>query len=201
MIKIMLDGDITEVPKSNFNTFEDFFNIINKELDKNKRVIVQIKINNELMKDGKQFTFFKKDCTNINSVDIETKEKEKIINENLISFKEQCDVIINNIDKAVENYRVGDEKKSHTYFSNIIEGVRWFNHGLEIIISFLRIDFKDFKINGITIYDRVEELSTIIDSLSQSQNSKDWIMLADQLEFELKPQIESWKENIYQLNK
>lgn len=201
MIKLILDGDATEIPKNNFNTFEDFFNIISKELEENKRVIVQIKINNELMIDGKQFTFFKDDCTNIDLVDIETKEREKVINENLIGFKEQCDIIMDNIDKAVENYRTGNEKESHAYFSNIIEGIRWFNHGLEIIISFLRLDFKDFKINDRTIYDRVEELSSIIDSLSQSQESGDWIMLADQLEFELKPQIESWKENIHQLNK
>ena len=201
MIKLVLDGDTNEITKSNFNTFEDFFKIINKELEKNERVIVQIKINNEIMSDGKQFSFFKDDCTNIDSVYIETKERAKIINDNLLGFKEQCDVIISNIDNAVESYRVGNEKESHQYFSNIIEGIRWFNYGLEVIISFLRVDFKDFKINDITIYDRVEELSQIIDSLSQSQDSGDWIMLADQLEFELKPQIESWKKNINQLNK
>lgn len=200
MLKFTLDNEVTEIPKENFSSFEEFYKIISEELEDSKRVIFQIKINEEVMQNGKQFEFFEKDFTNIDFIEIITKEKDTVIKENIEGFKEQCNLILSNISKSVEAFRTGKEVESQNHFVNIIEGIRWFNYALELLVSFLRIDAKIFKIKDKTINESVENLSSIINSISESQESEDWIMLADQLEYELKPEIEFWKNNIDKIN-
>ena len=199
MLSLTIDGTTSTVPKENFRTFKDFFNALSEELEKENRVIVSISLNNKQMSNGQQFDYFEKDISDINQVNINTSEKGKLVDDHIEGILEHIEKLRENIEKAAELFRIGDEIESHKYFAAVIEGVRWFNYSLELIFSFLQLKIKEVKLKGVLIADIIEDISEVIDSLDDSQQNQDWIMVADQLEYELLPLIEKWKEILPQL--
>ena len=194
MLSLTIDGTTSTVPKENFQTFKDFFDALSEELKKENRVIVSISLNNKEMKNGKQFDYFEKDISEIDKVKIDTSEKGELVDNHVEGILEHVEKLQGNIEKAAELFRIGDEIESHKYFAAVIEGIRWFNYSLELIFSFLQIEIKEVKLKDILIIDIIEDVSEVIDALDNSQQNQDWIMVADQLEYELLPLIEKWKE-------
>ena len=199
MLSLTIDGTTSTVPKENFQTFKDFFDALSEELKKENRVIVSISLNDEKMTNGQHFDHFEKNISDINKVKIETSERGQLVDDNVEGILEHVEKLQGNIGKAAELFRIGDEVESHKYFAAVIEGIRWFNYSLELVFSFLQIDIKKAKLNDVPIIDMVDDVSEVIDALDSSQQNQDWIMVADQLEYELLPLIEKWKGILPQL--
>ncbi len=196
MLNLTIDGKTTTIPQENFSTFEDFFGMLMEELKKEKRALLEIKINNQLMEEGNQFEYFKEDISKINSVELITSSVNDFLEENIKGIEDHLDMLIANINKTIELYRINDEFESHKYFAAVLEGIRWFNYSLSLIAAFVSKNFSEISINGETVAEKLENISNVVDSLADSQETQDWIMLADQLEYELLPKITELRKHV-----
>lgn len=194
MIKLTIDSSTSEIPKSNFATFRNFFDTLSKGIKDEKRVISTISINEELMVDGKHLELLDNSISTIDSVNIVTVERLKLIEDNIEGIDDHIDKLSDNISICAEKFRQGDEVEANNYFAAVIEGIRWFNYSIDLMVSFLQIDPEKIVYEGKHLKDYINEITPIVVSLGDSQESNDWIMLADQLEYELFPQIKKWKK-------
>ena len=65
---------------------------------------------------------------------------------------------------------------------------------LEESKNILRLDFQNIKNSGKSIDEKVRTLEMLFDKMMDAQKEKDWILLADLLEFELPPLLNEWGE-------
>lgn len=200
-ISITIDKTTQEIPKENFSTFKDLYEILNSELTKEKRVISKIIINNEVMSEGKQFDFFDTSIQKIYSVEIETVLKEDMVREHIFVLREQIEKIVDNCNKSILFFREGNEIESNRYFSAVIEGLRWFNYAIDLIVSFNKIDIYIEKSGNKTLKEIMDSFSSIINNIAEYQENQDWIMIADVLEYELVPALKEWNGIIEIFNK
>ncbi len=192
MIKLTIDGSTSEIPKLNFTTFKDFYDSLSEGIKNEKRVISTISINNELMKDGKHLDMLDNSISSIDSINIVTVERLKLIEDNIEGVDDHIKKLIGNIETCSDNFRQGNEIEGNNYFAAVIEGIRWFNYSIDLMISFLQIDPDKIIFEEKQLKTYIDEITPVIISLSESQESQDWIMLADQLEYELLPQMHNW---------
>ena len=194
MILLTIDGSTSEIPKSNFATFKDFFDTLSDGIKDEKRVISTISINNELMVDGKHLELLDNSISTIDLINIVTVERLKLIEDNIEGVDDHIDKLSGNIETCSEKFRQGDEIEANNYFAAVVEGIRWFNYSIDLMISFLQIDPEKIIFEGKQLKVYIDGITPVVDSLGDSQEKQDWIMLADQLEYELLPQIKDWKK-------
>jgi len=194
MILLTIDSSTSEIPKKNFTTFKDFFDTLSDGIKNEKRVISTISINNELMKDGKHLELLENSISTIDSINIVTVERLKLIEDNIEGVDDHINKLSENIDICAERFRQGNEIEANNYFAAVVEGIRWFNYSIDLMISFLQIDSEKIMFEGKKLKSYIDGITPVVDSIADSQEKQDWIMLADQLEYELLPQIKNWKK-------
>lgn len=194
MLQFTLDGETQPIPERNFDTFGDFYDVLSEELKKENRVIIKVYVDNQEMEHGKQYTYFEDKLSKFSDIKVETQDRNSVLKDNIEAIDEHIDKMVENIEKASELFRQGDMIESQNYFAAVIEGIRWFNYSLDLIFSFLRVDPAAAKVGDIEIENKINKISEIIATMADTQEKSDWVLLADQLEFELKPEILSWKE-------
>jgi hypothetical protein len=104
--------------------------------------------------------------------------------ETLQSVKEYMVNLINGIEKAVEYFQIGEEKKGCDLISPIADGIQWMSEALLLT--------KDIHHQDIELVAMNEKLKEIVEALEND----DFILIGDLFEYELKPIIEDIQRNI-----
>ncbi|APC41170.1 hypothetical protein [Clostridium estertheticum] len=104
--------------------------------------------------------------------------------EALKSVKEYMVNLINGIERAVEYFQAGEERKACELISPITEGIQWMSEALMLT--------KNIHHQDITLQDMNEKLKEIVEAFE----NEDFILIADLFEYELKPILEDIQKNI-----
>ena len=128
--------------------------------------------------------------------DIETLEMEVstlsgIIDKNIENADAYLMRLIPGIEKSVELFRTGNEQEANQFFINIIDGMDWFSQVLDMIFAAKEIS-SDTAINGKSVQDRRARLIDFTQQMVDANKNKDWVLLADLLEYEILPYYKEW---------
>jgi len=192
MIILTIDGITEQIETVNFKTFRNLFDILTAEMNTEGRTVTEIIVNGNTLLDNDLFETLDKPIAFLHSLSIRSVTKNQLIEDQLNGLTDHIGKLIINTGKSADNFRIGDEIESHKYFAAILEGLRWFNYSIDLILAFLKIDAHKEIIGNELISQRLTEISDIVSSLANSQDNSDWIMLADQLEYELVPALQKW---------
>ncbi len=192
MITLTIDGITEQIETENFKTFRNLFDILTTEMSNEGRAITEIIVNGNTLLNNDLFETLDKPIAFLHSLVIGSVTRSKLIEDQLNGLTDHIGTLIINIGKSADNFRIGDETESHKYFAAVLEGLRWFNYSVDLILAFLKIDPHKERIGNELIAQRLAEISDIVSSLADSQDNSDWIMLADQLEYELAPTLQKW---------
>ena len=97
--------------------------------------------------------------------------------------------------KTTDEIRWGNSAGGFNNFSEYLKGLATFVQIMEKISEFLKIDYNNLVYGGKSIQSYFSELEKILSSVLSTQVEQDYVLLADIVEFELKPNIDIW-ENI-----
>lgn len=196
MINLTIDGISEQINTENFRTFRNLFDILTGEMSNEGRAVTEVTINGTALLNNDLYEHLDKPITFVHTLAIKSVTKTQLIEEQLGGLSDHIATMIVNIGKAADRFRVGDDIESQKYFAAVLEGLRWFNYSIDLILAFLKIDSHKEKIGNESISQRIAEVSEIVSSLADSQDNGDWIMLADQLEYELVPSLQKWLKTI-----
>jgi len=196
MINLTIDGISEQINTENFRTFRNLFDILTGEMSNEGRAVTEVTINGTTLLNNDLYEQLDKPITFVHTLSIKSVTKTQLIEEQLGGLSDHIATMIVNIGKAADSFRVGDDIESQKYFAAVLEGLRWFNYSIDLILAFLKIDSHKEKIGNELISQRIAEVSEIVSSLADSQDNGDWIMLADQLEYELVPSLQKWLKTI-----
>ena len=129
----------------------------------------------------------------IKTLEIEVSTLSGIIDKNIENANTYLTRLIPGIEKAVELFRTGSEQEANQFFINIIDGMDWFSQVLDMILAAKEISL-DTVISGKSIQDRQASLVDFTQQMVDANKNKDWVLLADLLEYEILPYYKEWSD-------
>jgi hypothetical protein len=93
------------------------------------------------------------------------------------------------IAKAFRQTEVDD---AHRRLAELGEGIRAMTSMLALGADRLSVALDSLQWNGRTVPDQLTELVRLLESLAQAQTSRDWLTVADILEYDLEPTLATW---------
>ena len=131
--------------------------------------------------------------TEIETLEMEVSTLSIIIDQNVDNADDYLIRLIPGIEKAVELFRTGNEQEANQFFINIIDGMDWFSQVLDMILAAKEISL-DTVIGGKSIQDRQSSLVDFTQQMVDANKNKDWVLLADLLEYEILPYYKEWSD-------
>ena len=131
--------------------------------------------------------------TEIETLEMEVSTLSIIIDQNVDNADDYLIRLIPGIEKAVALFRTGNEQEANQFFINIIDGMDWFSAVLDMILAAKEISL-DTVIGGKNIQDRQASLLDFTQQMVDANKNKDWVLLADLLEYEILPYYKEWSD-------
>ena len=134
----------------------------------------------------------------IGTLEVEISTLSGIIDKNIENAESYLKRLMPGIEKAVELFRTGNEQEANKFFINIIDGMDWFSQVLDMILAAKEIS-PDTLINDKSIQDRRGSLVDFSKQMVDANENKDWVLLADLLEYEILPYYQEWSKFLTQV--
>ncbi len=173
-------GDLLESLKSNHLNPADF--------------ITSISLNGETVPEEKQEKLITKQLSEVELFEVDTDNPRDLSVRTLAKMDELVDSLTVMLEESADKFRVEDEKIANQYFINCVEALHTFADVIVKVKVLNSIDYTDIIYNSEPVSIKEEALQKVFSSLHEAQKSKDWISLADLVEYELLPVILEWKE-------
>ncbi len=200
-MKIFLDNKPIEVNYDKFNNLEDLIYEVMTNFIEGNRLLVEVKINDVTFSERWPGEAKIIPLDKIVKLDFLTVPVEEMASKILDDLPSQIDAINSGLLEAAELYRVADEQEANLNFIKMLTTLRNFVTFITQLKKTNIIDWNKLSVEGTDIDTLYEKLSKLIDEMLDVQEDEDWILLADLIEYELKPIMSKWKEFLEQANK
>ena len=188
-MKLLINGK-EEVGSGIGETLGDFLLHIEKVGLVQGNVVRSIKLNgHESSPDSKVNRNMR--LSEIETLEIEVTNLSDIVDKNIENADAYLIKLIPGIEKSVELFRMGNEQEANQFFINIIDGVAWLSQVLDMILEAKAIS-PSAVFDGKSIQERRDNLITFTQQMVDANKNKDWVLLADLLEYEILPYYQEW---------
>ncbi|MFQ5451324.1 MAG: hypothetical protein ACE5E9_11910 [Nitrospinaceae bacterium] len=117
-----------------------------------------------------------------------------ILGKNLTNAENYLEKLIPGIEKASELFRMGSEQEANKFFLNIIDGIDWFSQVVDSLVKAVDISSETRFFQGPSLREKQDQLVELTGQMLDANKNKDWVLLADLLEYEIVPFYEEWKD-------
>ena len=188
-MKLLINGK-EEIVSHEGETLDDFLNFMEREHLAKGNVVRSIKL------DGQESSLDssvvrKMSLSGIGILEVEISTMLDIIDKNLDNAEAYIQRLIPGIEKSVKLFRTGNEQEANKFFINIIDGIDWLSQVLEMILTAKGIS-PDTVFNGKSVQDRRASLVDFTKQMLDANKNRDWVLLADLLEYEILPYYQEW---------
>ncbi len=118
---------------------------------------------------------------------------EALIARNIENAGEYLDRLLPGFEKAANLFRMGSEQEANQFFLEIIDGIEWFSEVVDSIIEATGQDPSLMILGKESLQDRKERLLGFTTQMVEANQNRDWVLLADLLEYELTPFYAEWQ--------
>ena len=189
-MKVTVNGQTREITISSVGTIEDVVEKIQNELPQGK-IITDIYLNDKVLEISSwNANASKTYVLDEDVIDIKVEESTVIGQEILANSKPVLRQIIDLFGEVADSFRINDETLANEKFATSIDSLRWFLKLLEDATILLGRPFSTIIDKDIEFSQYVNELVVILEKVIVTQSQKDWVMLADMIEYEMKPALE-----------
>lgn len=132
-------------------------------------------------------------------VEIEFAPIEALIARNIDNAGNYLDRLLPGFEKASQLFRTGNEQEANRYFLDIIDGIEWFSEVVNQTLAATGRDPAGTMLGEESLQDRNERLLAYTTQMVEANENRDWVLLADLIEYELTPFYEEWQLLLPQL--
>ena len=188
-MKLLINGK-EETASCTGETLGDFLVHIEKGGVVQGNVVRSVKLNGQESSPDSSVTR-KTPLLEIKTLEIEVSTLSDVVDKNIENADAYLIRLIPGIEKSVELFRMGNEQEANQFFINIIDGIDWLSQVLDMIVAAKAIS-PDTVFDGKSIQDRQASLVDFTQQMVDANKNKDWILLADVLEYEILPYYQEW---------
>ena len=191
-MKIILNGeDRTSAYQG--ETLGDIFDQVHKKCEADGEIISHLLIDDkEAALDS--MAARKTSTADVKSLEIETATLAEILERNILNAQNYLQKLLPGIEKTAEIFRSGNEQEANQLFLQIIDGMDWFSQVMEIVIQVKQFEPDRPIYNGKSLKDQKNQFADLTRQMLEANKNKDWVLLADLLEYELLPYYQEWND-------
>ena len=123
-----------------------------------------------------------------------TMGSNELILESISAINNYFNDLSKNLSKVSDLLRVGNDKDGFNDFAADLKGISAFVQIMDKLAPFLNIDYSIYTYKEKTIKAYFDDLEAVLSKILETQKDRDYIMLADVIEFEMEPLLKVWQE-------
>ncbi len=135
----------------------------------------------------------------IQTLEVEINSMDESLNKNIANAQDYLTRLLPGIEKAAELFRNENEVEANKFFVRIIDGIDWLSQVLQVVVAAQGLNAEELRIDGKSMKDRHDLLIDLTGKMVEANKNKDWVLLADLLEYEILPYYEEWEGLLPQL--
>ncbi|MCH8156191.1 MAG: hypothetical protein IID18_00300 [Nitrospinae bacterium] len=195
-MKVFIDVK-EETASCSGETLGDFLSQIESGSMEQGSIIRVLKLNDQVV-DIQSAATRQTPLSQIETLDIEVSTLSGIVDQNIDNAEAYLLRLIPGIEQAADLFRTGNEQEANKFFVNIVDGMDWLSQVLNTVVA-ARGLAPEAEFNGKTIGARRASLVGFSQQMVVANKNKDWVLLADLLEYEILPYYQDWVELIPKL--
>lgn len=128
----------------------------------------------------------------IDQVEVEFVTLPGMVDRNLDNAQDYLSRLLPGLETASELFRTGNEQEANQFFLNIIDGMDWFSEVVDSVIQAKNLELSDTRFQGKSLLERKNQFLDLIKQIVEAKKNKDWVLVADLLEYEILPYYKDW---------
>lgn len=137
----------------------------------------------------------------IQRLEIETISSRDLALGFLESYQPVLDTLAQATEKVAELFRVGDEQQANEEYLQFLEALELLLESMQRVTNALNLDMAHVTHDGVSARERLDRLSELTGEMLSAQEEDDWVLLADLMQYDLKPEFEAWSQLMDQMRK
>ena len=154
-------------------------------------------VNGDAVAEGEMGAARARPAAEITSLQISTQTFRNASINALESIGQYMDELAAMVAKSAEMFRASGETEANTNFVACIDGLQTFVGVIGKIRTLNGLDFAKMTHDSRPVSDREERLLQTLNSIYETQKRRDYVSMADILEFELAPPVLEWKDILF----
>lgn len=115
----------------------------------------------------------------------------------LESMDEYVDGLVGMVEQSAEKFRIEGEAEANRHFINCVEGLQTFVGIIDKVKTINGLDFDALRFEDSPVGKKEQQLLNVLNVLLEAQQRRDWVALADILEYELAPLVTEWRSILH----
>ncbi|MCL1827435.1 MAG: hypothetical protein FWG20_05270 [Candidatus Cloacimonetes bacterium] len=187
-MKILVNREERQVETSAVNKLSDILAQVNATLPQG-HLVTNINLNGKNLNKNWTETGDKTYILEADSLAFEVSEAAVVAVEILKETKEFLIDLLVVFDGIAKDFRVKDDTEANAKFVRGIDSLQDFLKALGDATALLGKPLETIIVDDVLFSQYINELVTILDSVIRTQNQKDWVRLADVIEYEMMPAL------------
>lgn len=129
-------------------------------------------------------------------LEVETISSRQVALHFLANAEAFLEPIMEAVLQVAELFRVSDEREASQQYLRLLESVQLFLQTLDMARQSLNLDFDRVSWHDMSAEQRLLKLSGLVQDLLSAQESQDWVLLADVLQYDLVEELKGWRDHL-----
>ncbi len=195
-MNVIVDGKPVELPAEGQKTIGDVVGSVSKDLDAKRRII-------KVVVDGQDITGQAEAHLQSRSggekVEITTGLASELALETLDGIRDFHGALELELNRTADEFRMGNNQKSNEMFARCLDGLQILLRTTVSVANLLQVDSAKVKAGSGNMNAVTENIARVLQELIEAQINRDAILIADLIEYELKPLLDDWQDAREQL--
>lgn len=192
MLKIVINDIERDFDASSIDNLGNLFKCLLDEFSSQESHVTKIRLNGEELSENDIQAKGNLPVQEIEELELSILSMPEIALNNINNAMEYLNKLIPAVTESSELFRTKSAEEANQHFIECIEGLTWFQEVIEIITIALKEELESPNPEHKNISKLQQKMLQLVKDISDSQEKKDWVMLADLLEYELTPVLEEW---------
>jgi hypothetical protein len=193
MPRIIINEEEKNCDTSSFDNLNKLYQNLLGEFVTRESFVTNIKLNGEELSENEFQKRGDLPVNDIESLELNILTLPEMALNNINNAMEYLCKLIPAVKKASELFRTMSPEEANKHYLQCVEGLTWFQEVVDNISRLLNLELEKLDIGSKSFGELQNQLLSITKEISDSQTKKDWVMLADILEYELNPYLEEWQ--------
>ncbi len=190
---IIIDGQQTDFNVNNFSNLEDLLVKVMEGQNLEQRIVTDVLVNEESYSEIYQHQAQDVDTSDIEKVEIKTMDSVSMAMNITRELYKVVTLMNKGGSEVADLFRKGEEDRALEMYQDLLSVVRDFMNTVTVLKQ-------DFQLTSQEELDKgIEKLSELFSEMIQVQEKNDWTLLADLLEYEFLPLVDTWKKIVSEL--
>lgn len=187
-MQIFVNGNLREIKVASISTLLDVIGQIEVTLPQG-HIITELVLNEKILESNWYHNAAKIYLLDEDKLTVRVEESSLIAREVLFNSKSQFQQLLKEFENIADSFRIQEDTEANTKFVQGIENLQWYLKILEDATVLLGRPLDKIMDRDIVFTHHINELSGKLDQIIRIQSEKDWIMLADMIEYEMLPSL------------